>query len=81
MPTSEEVLALAKRLPVSDQARLQQALSANMIEPIEVEGTDEVISVEKIAESEAAWQNYQAGRDAGMTAAELKQKLFGGNLG
>lgn len=81
MPTYEEVLNLAKRLPLSDQARLSEALSVNLPQPVEVEGTDEIISAEEISESDAALQEYWTGRDTGMTSAALKQKLFGGKLG
>jgi hypothetical protein len=80
MPTYEEVLNLAKCLPLTDQARLLEALSTSLPHPVEVEGTDEMISAEEIFESEAALQEYWAGRDSGMTSAALKQKLFGGNL-
>lgn len=81
MPTYEEVLDLAKRLPLMDQSRLLEALSISLSHPIEVEGTDEVISAQEIAESEAALREYRAGRDTGMTSAALKQKLFGESLG
>jgi hypothetical protein len=81
MPTYEEVLDLAKRLPLIDQARLLKALSVTLPGSVEVEGTEEVISPAEIAESEAALQDYWAGRDRGITAVDLKQKLFGGNLG
>ena len=43
----------------------------------EVAEDDEVISAEEIAESEAAWQDYQAGRDRGISSQKLKLKLFG----
>jgi len=81
MPTYEEVLNLAKRLPIRDQARLREALSASLPHPIQVEGTDEVISAAEVAESDAALQDYWAGRDLGITSVALKQKLFGGDLG
>ena len=42
----------------------------------EVAEDDEVISAEEIAESEAASQDYQAGRDRGISSKELKRKLF-----
>ena len=42
----------------------------------EVAEDDEVIAAEEIAESEAAWQDYQAGRDRGISSKELKRKLF-----
>ena len=44
---------------------------------VEVEGVEEIISAREIAESEAALQDYWAGRDRGMNSAALKQKLFG----
>lgn len=81
MPTYEEVLDLAKRLPLADQARLLEALSINFPHPVEVEGTDEVVSSAEISENEAALQDYWVGRDPGITSDALKQKLFGGNLG
>ena len=43
----------------------------------EVAEDDEVISAEEIAESEAAGQDYQAGRDRGRSSEELKRKLLG----
>lgn len=76
MPTYEEVLNLATRLPLTDQARLLKALSANLPHSVEVTGTDETVSAEEIFESEAALQDYWTGRDKGMTATALKQKLF-----
>ncbi|MGF1516819.1 MAG: hypothetical protein ACFCVB_03305 [Nodosilinea sp.] len=81
MPTYEEVLTLAKCLTMSDQARLLEELSINLPQPVQVEGVDEVISAEEIAESEAGLQDYLAKRDSGITAAALKQKLFGGKVG
>jgi hypothetical protein len=81
MSTYEEVLNLAKRLLFTNQARLLEALSVSLPHPVEVEGTDEIISAAEISESEAALQEYWAERDTGMTSATLKQKLFGGNLG
>jgi len=47
----------------------------------EVAEDDEVISAEEIAESEAAWQDYQAGRDRGKSSEGLKLKLFGEKIG
>lgn len=81
MPTYEEVLNLAKRLPLNDQARLLEALLMSLPQPVEVEGTDEIIPASEISDSEAALQDYWSGQDPGMTSAALKQKLFGGNLG
>lgn len=81
MPMYEEVLILVKQLPLTDQARLLQDLSVSLSHSVEVEGTEETISVEEIAASEAALQDYWAGQDPGMTSEALKQKLFGGKLG
>jgi hypothetical protein len=81
MTTYEEVLSLAKRLSSTEQIRLLQDLSISLPRSVQVEGTDEMISEEEISESEAALQDYWAGRDSGMTSAVLKQKLFGGSLG
>jgi hypothetical protein len=81
MPTYEEVLSLVKRLPLQEQARLLEALSSSLPNPVEVEGTDEIISASEIAASEAALQDYWAGRDQGITSVALKQKLLGGNFG
>lgn len=88
MPTYEEVLSLVKRLPLLDQVRLREALATvpppsfpNTSSAVEVEGTDETIAIEEVLESEAALQDYWAGRDAGMTPEALKQTLFGGKLG
>jgi hypothetical protein len=81
MPTYEEVLNLAQRLPMRDQARLLEALSVSLPHPVAVIGTDEIISAAEIAESDAALQDYWAGRDPGITSADLRQKLLGGELG
>lgn len=81
MPTYEEVLSLAKRLSLPDQARLLEALAVSLPHSVEVEGTDEVISAAEISESEAALQDYWEGRDTGLTSAALKQKLFGADRG
>jgi hypothetical protein len=77
MATYDEVLNLAKRLPLTDQARLLKDLSVSLLHPIEVEGTDEIISAEELSDSEAALQEYWVGQDPGMASAALKQKLFG----
>jgi hypothetical protein len=81
MPTYEEVLGLAKRLPPDEQSRLLSELVVLIGQSVEVEGSDEKISPEEIAESEAAWQEYRAGRDEGVSADELKRQLFGKTLG
>ena len=83
MPTYEDVLSLAKRLPGDDRARLLVALSAMVatsptdgLDAVEVAGTNELITAEEIAESEAALQEYRAGRDPGINAAALKHKTI-----
>jgi hypothetical protein len=81
MPTYEEVLSLVERLTPADRFRLLEALTELVRIPVEVEGDDEIISPEEIAESEAAWQDYLAGRDPGVSSEELKLKLFGEKLG
>ncbi|MBD2325389.1 hypothetical protein [Alkalinema sp. FACHB-956] len=81
MPTYEEVFNLAKSLPLVDQARLMKALSAQFSDFVEVDETEELVSAAELAESEAALQDYWAGRDPGITAVDLKRKLFGGNCG
>lgn len=81
MPTYEEVLSLVQRLTPSDRIRLLEALTELVCIPVEVEGDDEIIPAEEIIESEAAWQDYLAGRDSGLSSEELKLKLFGKKLG
>ncbi|NJL40891.1 MAG: hypothetical protein HC840_24975 [Leptolyngbyaceae cyanobacterium RM2_2_4] len=76
-PTYEEVLTLAQHLPPDDQVRLLQALTTLVYPSVEVEGSDEVISAKELSESEMAWQDYQSGRDLGISSEELKLKLFG----
>lgn len=43
---------------------------------IEVEGSNEIISIEEIAVSENAWQNYISGCDTGISSQDLKKKLL-----
>ncbi len=81
MPIYEEVLSLVQRLTPADQIRLLEALTALIDVAVEVEDDDEVIPPEEIAESEAAWQDYLAGGDPGVSSQELKLKLFGEKLG
>ncbi|AFZ13275.1 hypothetical protein Cri9333_2408 [Crinalium epipsammum PCC 9333] len=81
MPTYNEVLNQVQSLPSKDQIRLLEELKKIVYHPVEVEGDDEVISVEEIAESEAALQDYLAGRDSGISSKELKSKLFGDKIG
>lgn len=77
MLTYERVLNLAQSLTTDEQVRLLQALSQMVYQPVAVEGADEVISAEEIAESDIAWKEYLAGQDQGVGANELKQQLFG----
>lgn len=51
MSTYEEVLSLVQHLTPAEQARLLEALTALMQIPLEVEGDDETILLEEIAES------------------------------
>ncbi|MFE1743864.1 hypothetical protein [Coleofasciculus sp. H7-2] len=81
MLTFEEVLSQVKRLTFAEQTKLLEALTALVRHPVEVEDDDETIPPEEIAESEAAWQDYLAGRDPGISSEDLKQKLFGNKVG
>ena len=47
----------------------------------EVEDYDETIPPEDVEESVAAWQDYKAGRDPGVSLEELKLKVFVKKLG
>ncbi|HEY9616247.1 MAG TPA: hypothetical protein V6C78_19120 [Crinalium sp.] len=77
MPTYEEVLRLAERLTLDEQLQLLEALSSKLHVAVEVEESDETIPIEELAESEVAWQAYQAGHDTGISSEELKLKLLG----
>lgn len=77
MFTYIEVLNQVQSLSLKDQIRLLGELKKIVHQPVEVEGEDEVITAEEIAESEVAWQDYLAGRDPGISSQELKLKLFG----
>lgn len=81
MPTYEEVLNLAQRLNPDEQVQLWRVLSQLIYPSTTVEESDEVISSAEIAESEAAFQDYLAGRDRGLSSKELKRQLLGENLG
>ncbi|MGK7885215.1 MAG: hypothetical protein AB4057_11395 [Crocosphaera sp.] len=60
---------------------MTQSTQKTQFEPIVVEGDEnEVIPPEDIAESEAAWQNYLAGQDKGISLEELEEELLGENL-
>jgi hypothetical protein len=77
MPTYNEVLTQVQHLALTDQIRLLEELRKIVDRGVEVEGDDEVISAEEIAESQAALADYLAGRDRGISSKELKLKLFG----
>ncbi len=75
MPTYNEVLNQVQRLALSDQLRLLEELRKIIHQGVEVEGDDEVVSAQEIAESQAALADYFAGRDRGISSKELKLKL------
>ncbi len=82
MSTYHDIRRQVESLTADEQLKLLEDLAAivrrRVTHPVEVEGSvDEIIPPEEIAESEAAWQDYLAGRDLGVSAAELKLKLFG----
>jgi hypothetical protein len=77
MPTYNEVLTQVQRLALTDQIRLLDELRNIVDRGVEVEGDDDVISAEEIAESQSALADYLAGRDRGISSQELKRKLFG----
>lgn len=81
MPTYEEVLCLARCLSPQEQKQLRDALLEFVHSSVEVEGSDEIISEEEIAESDTALQDYLSGHDPGVSSEVLKQKLFGGGFG
>ncbi|WP_293176700.1 MULTISPECIES: hypothetical protein [unclassified Microcoleus] len=76
MFTYSKVLNQVKSLTLADQLRLLEDLKKMIQLREEVAEDDEVISAEEIAESEAAWQDYKAGRDRGISSQELKLKLL-----
>ncbi|MCU0571075.1 MAG: hypothetical protein MUF49_31485 [Oculatellaceae cyanobacterium Prado106] len=81
MADYQEVLSLAQRLTLNEQIQLVETLTAVLEQVVSVEGTDEIIPADEIAESEAALKSYWEGQDPGLSSAELKQRLFGGNFG
>lgn len=81
MPTYNEVLNQALSLTLAEQLRLLEDLTAMVRLPVQVEGDEnEIVPAEEIAQSEAAWQDYLAGRDRGISSKALKLKLFGEKL-
>jgi len=89
MSTYDEVLTSVQHLSHDEQARLLETLRLLVYSPVEVQGTDEIISAEEVAASDTALQDYRAGRDSlwdrgtnrGISSQELKRKLFGGSFG
>jgi hypothetical protein len=77
MSAYNQILDGVKSLTLTDQRRLLEELKKIVDRGVEVEGEEEVIPAEEIAESEAAWQDYLAGRDRGISSKGLKAKLFG----
>ena len=77
MPTYEDVLTQVQSLTLTDKFRLLEELKTIVGVSGKIEDDDEIITDEERAESEAAWQDYLAGRDRGISSKELKQKLLG----
>ncbi|OKH39392.1 hypothetical protein NIES2119_06535 [[Phormidium ambiguum] IAM M-71] len=80
MPTYEDILTQVKSLTLTDKFRLLEELKTIVNVSEEVEEDAEVMTTEEIAESEAAWEDYLAGRDHGISSKELKQRLLGENF-
>ncbi len=81
MSTYNEVLSQVQSLTLAEQLRLLEDLTAMVRLPVQVEGDEnEIVPAEEIAQSEAAWQDYLAGRDRGISSKALKLKLFGEKL-
>ena len=77
MSSYDGVPAQVQRLTPAEKSRLLEALKALVFRPVEVEGdSEEIIPPVEIAESEAAWLDYQAGGDPGISSNELKLKPF-----
>ncbi|MGB3493677.1 MAG: hypothetical protein WBA57_13180 [Elainellaceae cyanobacterium] len=77
MSTYEEVLHLAQTLHPNEQSRLLAALATMIYGSVEFEDNDDIISADELAESDLALQAYRSGDDLGLSAADLKLKLFG----
>lgn len=77
MATYNEILNQVQSLSIADQVLLLEELKKLINPGVEVEDSDEVIPAEEIAVSEAAWQDYLAGRDRGISSQELKRKILG----
>ncbi len=76
MSTYNQILDEVKSLTLTDQRRLLEELKKIVARGVEVEGDDEVIPAEEIAQSEAAWEDYLAKSDRGISSKELKAKLY-----
>ena len=81
MTTYYEILSQIQNLPLTDKLRLLEDLKTIIKPTVAPKDDDEIIPVEELAESQAAWQDYLSGRDTGITSTELKYKLFGDKLG
>lgn len=79
MPAYNEVLTQVKNLTITEQIRLLNDLKSMVEQGIKVDD-DEMISVEDIYESEAALQDYLAGRDSGKSLEEIELELLGGKI-
>jgi len=80
MATYDEVLNQVQDLTPTEQLRLLEQLQAIAFQAVEVEGEDEVVSATEIAASHAAWQDYLAGRDRGISSKELNLGKWKGFL-
>lgn len=80
MPTYNQVVTQVKNLTRAEQLRLLEELKTIVENSIEVEGETELISPAEIAASEAAWQDYLAGRDRGQSLSEVELELLGREL-
>jgi hypothetical protein len=77
MPTYQEVLSQIQKLTIIEQIQLLKDLNHIVKVGVEVEGDDEIIPMEEIAESEATLQDYFTEKDRGISSQQLKLKLFG----
>lgn len=76
MSTYNQILDGVKSLTLTEQRRLLEELKKIVDRGVEVEGDDEVIPAEEIAQSESAWEDYLALRDRGISSKDLKSKLY-----
>lgn len=71
--TFDSIIKAIPQLAWKQKIQLQKILHQE-ITKIELEETEEIITVEEIMASEEAWQNYLSGKDKGISSQELKQK-------